>query len=102
MPRGDGTGPIWLGRGTGRGRGWCSRIQFPGDSFSSKGFGFLSALAPIAIAVIRDSVNPKVLLESISRKLLGKRDSIQGSREIKANYKVIDDTALKGNTEEKN
>ncbi len=93
MPRGDGTGPSGLGPGTGRGRGWCRNALFPDGRFSSKRFGFLSALIPIAGAVIRDVVNPNGLLRSFSRKLLVNKNSTQNQKRdaVEAKYTVIDE-----------
>lgn len=93
MPGGDGTGPGGMGPGTGRGRGWCRNALFPDGRFSSKRLGFLSALVPLAVAVIRDAVNPNGLLRSFSRKLLGNRNSAQNQKRdaVEAKYTVIDE-----------
>ena len=90
MPRGDGTGPLGQGPGTGRGRGWCRGFLFPNDRFSSMRLGFLGALVPLAGAVIRDAVNPNGLLRSFSRKLLSNKISSQKKNAIEADYDVVD------------
>ena len=39
MPRGDRTGPMGLGSGTGWGRGLCSGFGAPGSSYGARGRG---------------------------------------------------------------
>lgn len=102
MPRGDGTGPLGQGPGTGRGRGWCRGFLFPNDRFSSKRLGFLGALVPLVGAVIRDAINPNGLLRSVSRKLLiNKKPAKNNSDAIEANYSIIDEKAPQEITKEK-
>jgi len=40
MPRGDGTGPMAMGSGTGRGMGFCSGADAPGYASASGNRGF--------------------------------------------------------------
>jgi hypothetical protein len=40
MPRGDRTGPLGLGPGTGWGRGFCSGSGAPGFNYGGRGRGF--------------------------------------------------------------
>ncbi len=101
MPRGDGTGPLGQGPGTGRGRGWCRGFLFPNDRFSSKRLGFLGALVPLVGAVIRDAINPNGLLRSVSRKLLINRKPVKDNKDaIEANYSIIDEKTSQGITKQ--
>lgn len=101
MPRGDGTGPLGQGPGTGRERGWCRGFLFPNDRFSSRRLGFLGALVPLVGAVIRDVINPNGLLRSVSRKLLSNRKPVKDNNDaIEANYSIIDEKASQGITKQ--
>ena len=93
MPQGDGTGPGGMGPGTGRGRGWCRGFLFPQGRFSSRRMGFLGALVPLAGAVIRDAANPNGLLRSLSRKLLGYRETARNQKRdaVNATYTVVEE-----------
>ncbi|MFP4164865.1 MAG: DUF5320 family protein [Chitinispirillaceae bacterium] len=64
MPSGDGTGPLGLGPGTGKRRGWCA---------GGRKVAFWSLAAPAAAAVIRDVMNPGGVLRGCFRQMLGGR-----------------------------
>lgn len=95
MPGRDGTGPFGIGPGTGRRRGSCrSGRRFDGAGRMmphNRGGWFFGAAAPLAVAAIRDLVNPRGLLRNILREALGYVRRKSRRTVIDAQYSVLDE-----------
>jgi hypothetical protein len=96
MPGGDGRGPLGLGPGTGRGKGWCKTgIQPPGfgrTMFRGRRGWFLGIAVPVAFAAVRDLANPQGLLRQFAHALASAMKKNQRNISHIAEYTVIEET----------
>jgi hypothetical protein len=94
MPRSDGTGPLGLGPGTGRGRGWCKTgIPLPGFGramFRGKNRWLFGMAVPVIVAAIRDLANPEGRLRQMARSLLAHSRDRNNAALRETGYTVIE------------
>jgi hypothetical protein len=92
MPFHDGTGPAGLGPKTGRRGGGYG---FGGSGFSPRRIGFLGALVPVAVAVVRDLANPYGFLRTTGRKLIERKPDNHG-KPVNASFTILEEKNSKG------
>lgn len=95
MPFGDGTGPLGLGPGTGRGKGWCRFGMVSGSAwrmpFRGRKKWIAGIAAPLIAAVIRDLANPSGFLRRTAVAFFSKRKAEDARRLSRdADYSVLD------------
>lgn len=91
MPGADGTGPLGLGPGTGRRRGWCGQLLSYTDRSVRRRLGLLAVAAPVAVALVRDLTNPVGLLRSVCRRTLGNKRNRRGIRVVDVENEITTD-----------
>jgi hypothetical protein len=96
MPARDGTGPVGMGPGTGRGRGWCrTGVRFSAigwTAFRGKNRWLLGLAAPVIAAAVRDLINPKGVLRHIASALRSnKRKNVPHKVSREADYTVVEE-----------
>ena len=87
MPRGNGTGPMGFGPGTGRGKGGC----VPGTGKPGMKRVLWGAVIPFAGAVIKDIINPHGILRSLIGKLSCRQMLSGPTNKVDTTYTTLED-----------
>lgn len=98
MPFGNRTGPLGLGPGTGRRKGHCNTSFRFGDigraAFRGKNKWLFGLAAPLAIAVVRDLVNPRGLLRQVVSALITNKTIDRNRINRNAEYNLVEEKPI--------